>query len=210
MLFNALSMSPQAVLVSVLAVVYALTVHEFSHAWAAYSLGDPTARYQGRLTLNPLAHLEFFGTLMLLLAGFGWGKPVPVNVYNLRWRKWGETAVSLAGPVANFVSVIFFIIIYNILYPFLPANNLLSLFLLSLILINLVLGVFNLIPLPPLDGSKVLFAVLSDRYADFKHRLAVNGPWILLALILLDNFAGINIFGHIFSFFINLISFFIK
>ncbi len=203
-------MSPQAVLVMILAVVYALTVHEFSHAWAATSLGDPTAKYQGRLTLNPLAHMEFFGTLMLLLAGFGWGKPVQINPYNMRWRKWGEAAVSLAGPAANFISVIFFIIVYNILYSYLPSDNLLSLFLLSLILINLVLGVFNLIPLPPLDGSKVLFAILPESYSGLKHRLTVNGPWILLGLILLDNFAGINIFGNIFSFFINFISLFIK
>lgn len=209
MLFTSLGSGPLVFLAMFLAVIYALTIHEFSHALAAAYLGDPTARYQGRLTLNPLAHLELFGTLMLLMAGFGWGKPVPVNPYNLRWQRWGEAFVSLAGPVSNFISVIFFIIIFNLLAPYLSATNLLFYFLISLILINLVLGIFNLIPLPPLDGSKILFAVLPARWEGIKRQLMVNGPWILLALIILDNFAGINIFGHIFYFFINFIYLFI-
>ncbi|MDP2812402.1 MAG: site-2 protease family protein [bacterium] len=208
MLINTLFSSPEIFIIAVLGIVYALTIHEFSHALAATYLGDSTAKYNGRLTLNPLAHMEIFGTLMLLLAGFGWGKPVPVNTYNLRWHKWGSAAVSLAGPLSNFISVAIFIIIANFLANFLAVDSLLFSFLFYLIFINLILGVFNLIPIPPLDGSKILFAVLPAKYDDFKRKLIVNGPWVLFALIILDNFAGINIFGHIFDFFVNLISFF--
>ena len=106
MLFNLLFQSPELFMIIILAIIYAITIHEFSHALAAETLGDATAKFNGRLTLNPLAHLEFLGTLMLLMAGFGWGKPVPVNIYNLKWRKYGEALVSLAGPLSNFLSVI--------------------------------------------------------------------------------------------------------
>ncbi|PIR07044.1 MAG: site-2 protease family protein [Candidatus Komeilibacteria bacterium CG11_big_fil_rev_8_21_14_0_20_36_20] len=209
MLLNLLFQTPQMFLVIILAIVYALTIHEFAHAAAATYLGDNTAKYSGRLTFNPLAHLEFFGTLMLLLAGFGWGRPVPVNVYNLKWRRFGELAVSLAGPLSNFISVFFFIIIFRFLDPILPYDNLLFVFLAQLILINLILGIFNLIPIPPLDGSKVLFALLPDHLSDFKRRLSINGPWILLILLIMDNLLGFNIFGHIFDFFIRFINLFL-
>jgi Zn-dependent protease len=209
MLINLLFTSPQMFAILALAIVYALTIHEFAHALAANYLGDATAKYNGRLSLNPLAHLEFFGTLMLLVAGFGWGKPVPVNPYNLRWRKWGDAAVSLAGPLVNFLSVIIFVLVFKALTPFLPGDNLLFLFLSYLILINITLGVFNLIPIPPLDGSKILFTILPSKFDDFKRKLAINGPWILIILIILDNFLNVNIFGRLFSYFIKLIDFFI-
>ncbi|MDD5749233.1 MAG: site-2 protease family protein [Patescibacteria group bacterium] len=208
MLINTLFQSPEIFLMIILSIIYALTVHEFSHALAANYLGDATAKYNGRLNLNPLSHMDFFGTLMLLFAGFGWGRPVPVNTYNLRFRKWGMALVSLAGPLSNFISVVLFIIIANFLGNFLALNSLLFTFLFYLIFINLILGIFNLIPIPPLDGSKILFAFLPDRYESFKRGLAVNGPWILLGLIFLDRFVGVNIFGRIFGFFINLIYFF--
>jgi Zn-dependent protease len=209
MLISLLFQSPQMFLILALAIVYALTIHEFAHALAANYLGDATAKYNGRLSLNPLAHLEFFGTLMLLVAGFGWGKPVPVNPYNLRWRKWGDAFVSLAGPLFNFLSLILFILIFKALWSFLPADNLLFLFLSYLILINMTLGVFNLIPIPPLDGSKILFAILPSKFDDFKRKLAINGPWILIILIILDNFLNVNIFGRLFSYFVKLIDYFI-
>lgn len=206
MLISTLFSDPKIFLIVILAIIYALTIHEFSHALAAQYLGDDTPSRNGRLTLNPLAHMEFLGTLTLLLAGFGWGKPVPINTYNLKWQRWGHAFVALAGPVSNFVSVVLFLIISNILLNFLPINNLIFIFLFYLILVNLVLGVFNLIPIPPLDGSKVLFAFLPDRFDEFKRQFSVNGPWILIILIVLDNFMNINIFGHIFNFFINFIS----
>ena len=208
MLINTLFNSPEIFIIAILGIIYALTVHEFAHALAATYLGDSTSKYSGRLTLNPLAHMEIFGTIMLLFAGFGWGKPVPVNPYNLRFQRWGSALVSLAGPLANFISVAIFITITHFLINFISVDSLLFTFLFYLIFINLILGVFNLIPIPPLDGSKVLFAILPARYDDFKRKLSVNGPWILFGLIILDNFAGVNIFGHIFEFFINLIYFF--
>ncbi len=200
---------PQTLIMIILAVIFALTIHEFSHALAASLLGDNTAKFSGRLNLNPLSHMEIFGTLMLLFAGFGWGKPVPVNPYNLKWRRWGTAVVSLAGPISNFLSVILFILIANLLANWLAPTSLLFDFLGSLIIVNLILGVFNLIPIPPLDGSKILFAILPSHFDDFKRKLSVNGPWILILLIILDNFVGINIFGRIFSWFINLLTFFL-
>lgn len=205
MLFSLLFESPQMFLIVFLGIIYALTIHEFSHAAAATYFGDQTAKLSGRLTLNPLSHLDFFGTIMLLFAGFGWGKPVPVNPYNLKWRRWGDSIVALAGPISNFISVFLFILILKLILPYFSPDNLLFIFLSYLILINLILGVFNLIPIPPLDGSHVLFAALPSRFDDFKRRLAINGPWILLILIILDNLVGINIFGHIFSWFIGLL-----
>ena len=145
MLFNLLFTSPMMFLVVVLVLIYALTIHEFAHALAATILGDQTANFSGRLTLNPLAHLEFFGTMMLLLAGFGWGKPVPVNPYNLKYKKWGEAIVALAGPISNFISVGLFIVIFRLIAPNLAPDNMLVVFLSTLIVVNLTLGVFNLI-----------------------------------------------------------------
>lgn len=205
MLISSLFSDPTLFLITVLSIIYALTIHEFSHALVATYLGDNTAKYNGRLNLNPLSHMEFFGTLMLLFAGFGWGKPVPVNPYNLRWKRWGSAVVALAGPISNFISAFIFVAIINILTNFIPADSLVFNFLVYLIFINFILGMFNLIPIPPLDGSKVLFAALPARMDEFKRQFSVNGPWILLGLIFLDNFAGVNIFGRIFEFFINLI-----
>lgn len=205
MLISTLFSSPEVFFIAILGIIYALTIHEFAHALASTYLGDSTAKYSGRLTLNPLSHMEIFGTMMLLFAGFGWGKPVPVNPYNLRWQRWGSAVVSLAGPLSNFISVAVFIVITRFLTGFVALDSLLFTFLFYLIFINLILGIFNLIPIPPLDGSKILFAILPAKYDDFKRKLSINGPWILFGLIILDNFAGVNIFGHIFEFFINLI-----
>ena len=133
MLLSVLFENPMMFFVVIAGIVYAFTIHEFS----------------GRLSLNPLVHLDMFGTMMLLLAGFGWGKPVPVNIFNLKYKRWGESLVALAGPMANFVSAILFILLFKLAILFFPAENMIFSFLFYMILINLVLGVFNLIPLPP-------------------------------------------------------------
>jgi len=117
--------------------------------------------------------------------------------------------VALAGPLSNFLSVILFILVIRLFIGFVSPDSLVFIFLMYLIMVNLILGVFNLIPIPPLDGSKLLFAILPYRFDDFKQKLAVNGPWVLLALILIDNFSNINIFGRIYDFFINLVQFFL-
>ena len=187
-----------------MAIVYGITVHEFSHVLAAYLQGDDTGERLGRLTLNPLSHVDAFGFLMLLFVGFGWGKPAPYNPYNLKYHKWGEVLVALAGPASNLISVIIFGLLANLLVNILGPVNLLIQFLSFLVLINIVLLVFNLIPIPPLDGSKFLFAVLPTKYNHLKMQLIQNGPWILLFLIIADNFLGINIFGRLFNVFFNL------
>jgi Zn-dependent protease len=134
-------------------VLVALTIHEFAHAWVANYLGDPTARLEGRMTLNPLAHLDPIGTLALFLFGFGWGKPVPIDVFNLKKPRRDEALISLAGPGSN---IIFTILIagINLIFP-IPIY-----ILRPLMIINLGLGIFNLIPLHPLDGSKILTGIL--------------------------------------------------
>ncbi|MBI2050476.1 MAG: site-2 protease family protein [Parcubacteria group bacterium] len=204
MIISLLFSEPTLFFLWLLAIVYGITVHEFSHVLAAYLQGDDTGRLMGRLTLNPAAHIEPFGMLLLLVVGFGWGRPAPFNPHNLKYRRWGEVAVALAGPASNLASVAVFMVAVNILAPVLGPFNLLIQLLGFLILINIVLLAFNLIPIPPLDGSTLLFELLPDRYARFKAMLARNGPWILLMLIFADNFLGINIFGRVFGVFFRL------
>jgi len=190
-----------------IAIFYGITVHEFAHAWAASWQGDDTAKSLGRLTLNPLSHIDMMGLLMLVFVGFGWGKPVPVNNINFKNGKTSDNIVSLAGIATNIVSVVIFGIVLKLFLTFgsFSGENLLINFLFMLIMINMVLALFNLIPIPPLDGSHVLFNVLPSKYNEFKYNLAKNGPFILLILILADNFLGIGIFSKLFGFFLNLI-----
>ena len=202
---------PIFLVVSFVAFFLALTVHEFCHALTAYSLGDKTAQYQGRLTLNPIAHIDLFGTillpLILILSGsgivFGWAKPVPVNYFALRNQRWGPALVSVAGPAANLLFGVFSLICLILVLKFtdLAAENLLVVFLQFLAMINFVLMVFNLIPIPPLDGSKILYAILPESMNNFKLILEQYG--LILLIILL--FAGVGfiftISGAIFQFF---------
>ena len=157
-------------LISAPGVLIAITFHEFAHGYAAYKLGDDTAKNQGRLSLNPFAHLDPIGTLMLLVAGFGWGKPVEVNPRNYTRKismEKGEAIVSAAGPIMNFILAIIFTLIYCAIYKFAgiafitsTVGNIVILIISATISINIGLGVFNLIPLPPLDGSKIIMPFL--------------------------------------------------
>lgn len=153
------------------AVLVAITFHEYAHGWMADKLGDETPRMQGRLTLNPLAHLDPAGFILLLFAGFGWGKPVQINTRNFNRNvsaTKGETLVALAGPVMNFILSIVFALLLGMCYKFISTEFLSSsigqvIFLLiqECIIINIGLGVFNLLPLPPLDGSKIFLNLFS-------------------------------------------------
>lgn len=208
MLFNLAFQDPLFFLAYVVAIFFVLTIHEFSHAFVATLAGDPTARDNGRLTFNPFAHIDILGLIMLFLVSFGWGKPVPINPDNFRHPRRDIFFVSLAGPLSNFLSGIFFIIVLKVLvsYVNLSSANLLINFLFVLIIISFSLFIFNLIPLPPLDGSKLLFSLLPDKYINFKYNLSRYGPWILLSLIFLDNALNIGIFSYLYHNFLFLIS----
>jgi len=212
MIILTLIQQPLFLLAWVAAIVFVLTIHEFSHALAATLLGDQTAKMNGRLTLNPLSHISWLGFAMLLLVGFGWGKPVPFNPYNLKWPKFGPAVVAAAGPLANLICILVFAIAFNLIFPGLNplfimfsevgggGTNLLAIFLSLAIFLNLVLMIFNLIPLPPLDGSKILFSFLSNpKFAGIRDTLESQGSFILLALIILDSFLNLNIFSRVFA-----------
>ncbi len=198
MLIVELFTSPLRGLMWVIAILTAITIHEFSHAFAAYKLGDYTAKDEGRLTLNPLKHLDFAGTILLFLAGFGWGKPVPVNYYNLKKQKWGPAIVSVAGPLSNIILASILGIVLKIVYEYANIGPDRPIFILIsiLIFINLTLAVFNLIPIPPLDGSKILFTLIPDRFASFKLGFERYGFFVLLMLVF---FAG-NLFSYGFAY----------
>ncbi len=140
-------------------VLLAITLHEFAHGYTAFLLGDPTAKERGRLSLNPIAHIDPFGFIMLLVAGFGWAKPVPINPNYFKNRKMGTFLVSIAGPLTNVVLAIILTIILGFNIKFFE-HELISKMLFYGIMINLVLAVFNLFPIPPLDGSKIVLTVL--------------------------------------------------
>lgn len=146
------------------AALIAITFHELSHGFIAYKLGDPTAKRLGRLSLNPIRHIDIWGLLMLIVAGFGWAKPVPVNMQNFKHPKRGMALTALAGPASNLLLAFAALLLAALLWPF--ENTIVSyivLFLFILANISIGLGIFNLLPIPPLDGSKMLFSLFPDR-----------------------------------------------
>ncbi|MDP2587209.1 MAG: site-2 protease family protein [bacterium] len=201
-----LATNPLAFVAAMVALVIGITVHEFSHALAAHRQGDPTPASQGRLTLNPLRHLDPLGTIFLLVAGFGWGKPVQFNPSYLKNPRVGSVIVGLAGPAANLLMVLVFGVILRVLLSvdiFSPESGI-FIFLYSLILMNLVLLAFNLIPIPPLDGSKVLLAILPDSARSFAFWLNRYGTFLLFGLIIVDRLLPVSILGTLFGWLIDL------
>ena len=173
---------------SIIILIFSVILHEVAHGFAAEMLGDPTARLQGRLTLNPLAHIDLFGSIVLpaisyLFGGFiiGWAKPVPYNPYNLRNQRWGEAIVAGAGPATN----IGIALIFGLFLRFSSSSvtaTLLSI-VSTIVIINLVLAIFNLVPIPPLDGSKILFSIAPNKLASFRAFMEKYSLFVVLFFI---------------------------
>jgi Zn-dependent protease len=185
---------PEAALAALVSALILLLIcfpiHELAHAAVAYRLGDNTAQREGRITLNPLAHLDPVGTLLFLVAGFGWAKPVPVNVYRLQGNwKTSWALVSLAGPASNIALAVIFALLFRLVTPLLLQSDdgglvsaVFSGFYTAVIL-NLYLALFNLIPVPPLDGSRILSALLPDQASRIMEQLERYGFMILIVLL---------------------------
>lgn len=172
-------------------IIIGLAFHEFAHAKVAYKLGDPTPKMQGRVTINPLAHIDPVGLAALLFVGFGWGVPVQINPSNFRHRRRDELMVALAGVTMNLIIAIVFAIIAKVLYMtagavFLSSGvgSILWLMIMYVIQINLVLMIFNLIPCPPLDGFSIISEIFNIKHTEFYWTLYRYGNWILIALII--------------------------
>ncbi|HEX03575.1 MAG TPA: site-2 protease family protein, partial [Bacteroidetes bacterium] len=177
-----------------------LTFHEAAHAFAAWKLGDPTAKQLGRLTLNPLKHLDLFGTLMIFIVHFGWAKPVPVNVANFRHPKRDHLIVALAGPATNFLLAAAF----GMLIRIMPNPGSLSgtmIFVYQIVMygliINIVLAVFNLLPVPPLDGSSLVHLFFPARYERQYRLFARAAGFLLLAVVVIGMLTKTSILGAI-------------
>lgn len=199
---------PASIIARLIIIVFGFPIHEFAHAWTATQFGDNTPRMQGRLTLNPLAHLDVMGTLLVFLMGFGWAKPVQVNPYILsRHSRSAMMLVSVAGPLSNLLMAILAAIPFRIGLASTDAlvssssvsgsQAFISMILYQFIIINLLLMLFNLIPLSPLDGEKVLEFFLPPNMVRIMDNIRPYAPYILLVLVFILPYFGINIIGRI-------------
>lgn len=196
---NLLSENPIILVIQFLALILSIGFHEFSHVLAAYLQGDQTGKLLGRLTLNPIKHLDLYGTMFMLLSilsgiGIGWGKPAPFNPYNLRYRRWGPVLVAFAGPISNilFATVAGYVLL--VVGPTLGPKNLLTIFLSYLTIVNAGLAIFNLIPVAPLDGSHLIEAIFGPNniFVQYMHRYG----WMILLFFVVF---GRNVLGLVIS-----------
>jgi Zn-dependent protease len=179
-LLKLLTRDPLSFALVAIPLLFSVIIHEVAHGWVAYRMGDPTAKWSGRLTLNPLKHLDPIGTLMLFLAGFGWAKPVPVNFNNISDRRKGLIFVSSAGIVANILLAFF-----SLLFGRLFSSSTSGIALIVVAQINITLAALNLIPIPPLDGSKILMGFVSKRTQYFLLSLEPYGFFIIIGFLFL-------------------------
>ena len=183
--------------------LFALCFHEYAHAMMAYRLGDDTAARMGRLTINPLVHIDPMGALLILFVGFGWAKPVPVNVINLRNPRSDMMKIAFAGPASNLLLALIGGLLFRVMIisgltsatGFISITKMLLLF----IQINIMLAVFNLLPITPLDGSRIFTGMIANKYPDFAHQMNMHGPKVLLGILLLGYLTNIHIFWWILS-----------
>tara|TARA_Y100001960_G_C14596043_1_gene788156 strand:- start:348 stop:977 length:630 start_codon:yes stop_codon:yes gene_type:complete len=198
MIFN--SIEPEIIILLIPALVFSLSFHEFAHAWMAYRLGDNTAARLGRLTLNPISHLDPIGSLALLLMGFGWAKPVPVDPRYLENPKKDIVKVAAAGPISNIILAIVAALVLRLLFSTDLLTNNIKTFFIIFMQINITLAVFNLLPVSPLDGSQILTPFLEKHFGfDLVWKMQVYGPRVLFFIIIFSMVTDI----HIFSFIIN-------
>jgi Zn-dependent protease len=186
----------------------AISMHESAHGYVAYRFGDPTAKNLGRITLNPIPHIDIFGLIAIFLVHFGWAKPVPVNPDNLKNPIKDNLWIALAGPASNLVLAIIFGIIYRILAPVLSGADGGTFILMMIrfsVTLNIVLMVFNLFPIPPLDGFHILEGIVPYETYLKLQQVRRTGPMILFGLIILGSFTGLRIFSIIFSPFVKII-----
>ena len=203
-------LSKELLLIILPIVLFSLSVHEYSHGYSALLLGDKTAQRQGRLTLNPIKHLDLIGTLAILFIGIGWAKPVPVMVGNLIRGRKSLWIVAIAGPLSNFIIAIFFSVVFNLFdmsSDLSLLNNTIELsipyFFLAMIFLNVALGIFNLLPIPPLDGSQIFSGLMIRKNPDLVVKLQIYGPQILMGLILFGMFTSISPIWLLMSPFVN-------
>jgi len=198
------------VVIGIVGFALAIIVHEVAHGWMADRLGDPTARLMGRLTLNPIPHIDLYGTIIVPILLFffhspflfGWAKPVPIDPYNLKNPKKDSAIISLAGPMANMASAVILAIFLRILLALLPMGTFFNLFF-YLIQFNLILAIFNLIPIHPLDGGKILVGLLPNKEAHEFNTLLNRFGLVLLLLLIFPIFGGTSLISPIMSPIIN-------
>jgi len=194
---------PEVLVLLIPVLLFALVFHEFAHGWVANKLGDPTAKDAGRLTLNPMAHLDMFGSLMILFVGFGWAKPVPVDSRYLANPRIDMMKIAFAGPAANLLLAFITGILIRATGYLGPFTTMMMMF----TQINIMLAVFNMIPIPPLDGSQIFSGMMIRSNPDLVMKLQMYGPQILMGLILFGMFTSFSPIWMIISPFVNFFMF---
>lgn len=204
--FFSMDMLRDIVIIAIPALI-CITIHELAHGFTAYRLGDDTAKQMGRLTLNPIKHIDVIGLAMILLIGFGWAKPVPVNMQNFKHPKWGMALTAFAGPLSNIILAVIVIFIFvlipaphgglGVLLGITGEPSIVALIIFRMAILNVALAIFNMLPIPPLDGSKILFSLLPERLYYKLMRYERFGMIALLAIMALGMFTGLNIIGNI-------------